>query len=117
MRKRPAPLVVASAVSAVEPEPKRMRPSAIDERPVPPFVTVRALVRVSTPETWELVEVASVVTSAVAKRFVEVAFVEVLFVIVTPWKVEEAPFTMRPIVEVGVSAPETTDQSRKAVPI
>ena len=42
MRKRPAPEVVASVVSAVEPEPKRSAPSATEASPVPPPAVLRS---------------------------------------------------------------------------
>jgi len=45
--------------------------------------------------------------SPVTARFVVVALVVVALVIVTPWKVDEAPLMMRPRVVVGDSAPET----------
>ena len=54
MRKRPAPEVVASVVSAVEPEPKRSAPSATEASPVPPpavFSVPEVLgVRVNVPD-------------------------------------------------------------------
>ncbi len=62
VRKRPAPEVVARAVSAfVEPLPKRSEPSAIEERPVPPPPTPRrpasVLAKVSVvPEPVTVVE-------------------------------------------------------------
>ena len=65
------------------------------------------------PESARLVVVALVLIRLVVNKFVEVALVVVAFVIVTPWNVEEAPFTMRPRVVVGRSAPETMLQSRK----
>ena len=58
-RKRPAPEVVASAVSAVEPEPKTREPSARDVRPVPPPATLSVPeivgVRVKVPEELVMV--------------------------------------------------------------
>lgn len=58
VRKRPAPEVVARAVSAlVEPLPKRSEPSDIDERPVPPEPTPKAEASVRAP-ALEKLEVA-----------------------------------------------------------
>ncbi len=45
-------------------------------------------------------------------RFVDVAFVDVLFVMVTPLKVDDAPLMMMPTEVVGERAPDAIVQSR-----
>jgi len=78
--RNPPRLEVASAVSAVPPDPKSKEPSATEVSPVPPFPTVSAVPSVSEPAVsvpmLPLVEKRSVVDATVAKKFVVVAFVK-----------------------------------------
>ena len=101
-----------------------------ERRPVKAKVVLVALVVVR-ELALSIDEVAFVVLRLVAKRLDEVELVALLFVVnrlvevafvvvplftVSRSIVEEA-LTMIPTVVVGVSAPETTFQSRKAVPM
>ena len=63
----------------------------------------------------KFVDVPLVVLRLAANRFVEVAFVDVLFVMVTPLKVDDAPLMMSPSEVVGVRAPLVICQLVNAV--
>ena len=69
------------------------------------------------PEIARLVDVAPVAVRLVAKRLVVVAFVVVELFIVRPLMVDDAAWTVMPMVVVGESEPPDTFQSLKAVPM
>jgi len=59
---------------------------------------------------FNIEEVAFVVLRFAAKRFVVVAFVAVALVMVTPWKVDDAPRMMMPTEVVGERAPAVSSK-------
>ncbi len=114
--------------SQLEPRPAPPVASTPSQRPAPPvMVTQKSAhwspvtpLKVRPPDIERLVEVALVMTLLVpvtlaANRFVDVAFVDVLFVMVTPLKVDDAPLMMSPSEVVGVRAPLVICQLVNAV--